>query len=155
MATNYIKVRPNVAQRLGLYNDRVILNDGNVLLYEKDLRLINRAYLFGQVDETVASVGGLLLDPYEAKRETQRAASDCLPLPEATDPAWRPVEASPAAAPEDKPADAPEENPEAEETQEAGAESGADPDEEEPEAEAEQADDDEEDSGEDEEGGES
>lgn len=90
MATNYIKVRPHVAQRLGLIRDRYIVKDGCVLLYEKDLKLVNPAYLFGQTGKTVADIGGLLLDPYAAKAETMRTAAECTPLPEPADPAWLP-----------------------------------------------------------------
>ena len=85
--TNYIKVRPHVAQRLGVENARYRYADGNVLIWDKELRMIDPGWVF-HPEETVARIGGLMMDPYRNKEEQGKTADECTPLPLPTDPAW-------------------------------------------------------------------
>lgn len=85
--TNYVKVRPHVARALGVEAARYRYADGNYLIWDKELRQIDNGYVF-HPEETVARIGGLLMDPYRNKEEQQKTAGECTPLPEPTDPAW-------------------------------------------------------------------
>lgn len=84
---NYVKVRPHVAQILGVEAARYRYADGNYLIWDKELRQIDNAYVF-HPEETVARIGGLLMDPYRNREEQMKSAEECTPLPEPTDPEW-------------------------------------------------------------------
>lgn len=85
--TNYIKVRPYVAHRLGVEQERYRYADGNVLLWDKELRMIDPGWVF-HPEETAARIGGLMMDPYRNREEQEKTADECTPLPEPTDPDW-------------------------------------------------------------------
>lgn len=85
--TYYIKVRPYVAQKLGVEDERYRYADGNVLIWDKELRLVDVGWVF-HPEETVARIGGLMMDPYRNREEQQKSAEDCTPLPIPTDPEW-------------------------------------------------------------------
>lgn len=85
--TYYIKVRPFVARKLNVEDARYRYADGNVLIWDKELRLIDNGWVF-HPEETVARIGGLMMDPYRNKEEQAKSAEDCTPLPIPTDPAW-------------------------------------------------------------------
>lgn len=87
MATNYIKVRPYVAEKLGVTDSRCTFPDGNYQLWEKDLMMVDRGWV-RRVGETVARIGGVMFDPYRCREERERKAEECVPLPEPTDPEW-------------------------------------------------------------------
>ena len=84
---NYVKVRPYVAQRLGVEATRRRYADGNVLIWDKELRMIDPGWVF-HPEETVARIGGLMMDPYRNREEQEKTADECTPLPEPTDPEW-------------------------------------------------------------------
>lgn len=84
---HYIKVRPYVARRLGVEEIRYRYADGNILIWDKELRMIDPAWVF-HPEETVARIGGLMMDPYTNKIEQEKTAEECTPLPMPTDPAW-------------------------------------------------------------------
>lgn len=83
----YIKVRPYVAQRLGVEEERYHYADGNVLLWDKELGQIDAGWVFHK-EETVARIGGLMMDPYRNREEESKTAEECTPLPLPTDPEW-------------------------------------------------------------------
>lgn len=86
----YIKVRPEVARYLNLQNDRLMLKDGNYILWQADM------LAFGplpRLAETLEAIGGIALMPHEAREEQD--GIKLRPLPEATDPRF----ATPAPAP--------------------------------------------------------
>ena len=85
--TFYIKVRPYVAERLGVEGVRQKYADGNVLIWDKELKKVDPGWVFHR-DETVARIGGLLMDPYRNKEEQAKSADECTPLPMPTDPMW-------------------------------------------------------------------
>lgn len=85
---NYIKVRPFVAQKLGVESVRYRYADGNYLIWDKELSLVDVGWVF-HPEQTVARIGGLMMDPYRNREEQQRSAGDCTPLPWPTDPEWR------------------------------------------------------------------
>ena len=87
MATNYIKVRPYVAKRLGILDQRYRFADGCVLLWEKDLSMVDRGWVFRR-DEVVARIGGLWMDPMRTREEQAKTAAECTPLPGPTDREW-------------------------------------------------------------------
>ena len=87
----YIKVRPYVAKRLGVFAARYRYNDGNVQLWDKDLREVDPGWAFRKA-EVVAAIGGLAMDPYRNREEQQKRAEECTPLPLPTDPAWMPMD---------------------------------------------------------------
>ncbi|MDE6009837.1 MAG: hypothetical protein K2F87_00125 [Muribaculaceae bacterium] len=87
MATNYVKVRPHVAEKLGVASARCTYPDGNYQLWEKDLMMVDRGWVL-RVEETVARIGGVMFDPYRNREERERSPEDCVPLPEPTDPEW-------------------------------------------------------------------
>lgn len=77
----YIKVRPEVARYLNLQNDRLMLKDGNYILWQADM------LAFGplpRLAETLEAIGGIALMPHEAREEQD--GIKLRPLPEATDP---------------------------------------------------------------------
>lgn len=84
---HYIKVRPYVAHKLGVEAVRFRYADGNYLLWDKELRQVDPGWAF-HPEETVARIGGLMMDPYRNREEQQKTAEECTPLPEPTDPAW-------------------------------------------------------------------
>ncbi len=88
----YIKVRPFVAQKLGVDEERYRYADGNVLLWDKELGLIDSGWVFHK-EETVARIGGLLMDPYRNREEQAKGKEECTPLPLPTDPEWMEPEA--------------------------------------------------------------
>ena len=104
MATNYIKVHPYVAEKLGLTGQRSTYPDGCVQLYEKDLSLIDRGWVFGRREATIARIGGILFDPYANRAQHSLDPADSTPLPTPTDPAYLPPEPEP-----EEPATEPEE----------------------------------------------
>ncbi len=86
----YIKVRPEVARYLNLQNDRLMLKDGNYILWQADM------LAFGplpRLAETLEAIGGIALMPHEAREEQD--GIKLRPLPEATDPRF----ATPAPTP--------------------------------------------------------
>ena len=86
----YIKVRPEVARYLNLQNDRLMLKDGNYILWQADM------LAFGplpRLAETLEAIGGIALMPHEAREEQDGIR--LRPLPAATDPRF----ATPAPAP--------------------------------------------------------
>ncbi len=85
--TYYIKVRPYVAKKLKVEAVRKRYADGNYLIWDKELRMVDPGWVF-HIEETVARIGGLLMDPYRNKEEQQKTAEECTPLPWPTDPAW-------------------------------------------------------------------
>lgn len=85
---NYIKVRPFVARKLGVESVRYRYADGNYLIWDKELSLVDVGWVF-HPEQTVARIGGLMMDPYRNREEQQRSAGDCTPLPWPTDPEWR------------------------------------------------------------------
>lgn len=93
MATDYIKVSPHVAARMGLSDSRATFPDGNHILWPKDLALADPDWAF-HPDQTLADIGGIRLNPLEAKLEMGADPSDCRPLPEPASDIWR----TPAAA---------------------------------------------------------
>ena len=88
MATDYIKVSPHVAARMGLSDYRATFPDGNHILWPKDLALADPDWAF-HPDQTLADIGGIRLNPLEAKLEMGAAPSDCRPLPEPASDIWR------------------------------------------------------------------
>ena len=103
----YIKVRPEVARYLNLQNDRLMLKDGNYILWQADM------LAFGplpRLAETLEAIGGIALMPHEAREEQD--GIKLRPLPEATDPRF----ATPAPAPEEPETPAEPEVPEVIET---------------------------------------
>lgn len=83
----YVKVRPYVAERLGVDKERYRYADGNVLLWDKELGKVDSGWVFHK-EETVARIGGLMMDPYRNRDEQAKSAEDCTPLPLPTDPEW-------------------------------------------------------------------
>lgn len=76
----YIKANRKVAEFLKLENDRNTLKDGNYLLWQGDM------LAFGPLTalpETLAQIGGIALQPHEAKEEQD--GTTCRALPTATD----------------------------------------------------------------------
>jgi hypothetical protein len=76
----YIKANRKVAEFLKLENDRNALKDGNYLLWQGDM------LAFGPLTalpETLAQIGGIALQPHEAKEEQD--GTTCRALPTATD----------------------------------------------------------------------
>lgn len=63
---NYIKVAPRVAEALGLTTMRNKTADGNYLLWQADV--LNQPGI--SLAERAAAVGGVVLSPQDAKRET-------------------------------------------------------------------------------------
>ena len=77
----YIKVNPLVAKYLNLQNDRLMVKDGNYILWQADM------IAFGpliRLSETLAAIGAIALMPHEAREEQDGV--NLRPLPEATDP---------------------------------------------------------------------
>ena len=90
----YIKVRPEVARYLNLQNDRLMLKDGNYILWQADM------LAFGplpRLAETLEAIGGIALMPHEAREEQD--GIKLRPLPEATDPRF--ATPAPTPAPEE------------------------------------------------------
>ena len=77
---DYIKVRPYVANRLGVLNSRYRYADGNVQLWDKDLSEVDKGWVFRK-EEVVAAIGGLMMDPYRNREEQRKPAEECTPLP--------------------------------------------------------------------------
>lgn len=129
---NYIKVRPHVAQRLGVEAARYRYADGNYLIWDKELRMVDVGWVF-HPEETVARIGGLMMDPYRNKEEQAKSAGECTPLPEPTDPAWAaPAEYGAAAGTEetataDETGELPADEPATEDEAEASAQSQINP----------------------------
>ncbi|MBD5278924.1 MAG: hypothetical protein HDS35_00045 [Bacteroides sp.] len=84
---NYIKVRPYVAKRLGVLETRYHYADGNVQLFDKDLAGVDKGWVFRKED-TVARIGGLMMDPYRNREEQMKTAEECEKLPVPTDSVW-------------------------------------------------------------------
>lgn len=88
MATDYIKVSKFVAHKMGLADCRGRFADGSVILWLKDLSKADRDWAF-HPEKTLADIGGVRLNPWEAKREMAKSvAQDCLPLPVPANPKW-------------------------------------------------------------------
>ena len=90
----YIKVRPEVARYLNLQHDRLMLKDGNYILWQADM------LAFGplpRLAETLEAIGGIALMPHEAREEQD--GIKLRPLPEATDPRF--ATPAPTPAPEE------------------------------------------------------
>lgn len=128
MATNYVKVSPYVAAKMGLQDSRGTFPDGNYMLWEKDLRDADRDWAFHPA-ETLAAIGGVLLNPWEAKSEMRKAAGECVALPEPTDAQWRQPQSESESGSEDGSAHSGSEAPETEQAQDGGETAGeTDPD---------------------------
>lgn len=89
MATDYVKVRPYVARRMGVLDARSRYADGSVRLWLPDLRSVDRGYVY-RVDRTVARIGGVRLNPYEARDEQDATREQCVAMPLPSDPDWMP-----------------------------------------------------------------
>lgn len=76
----YIKANSKVVKFLGLEGIRNRLSDGNYLLWQADMLHFGPLY---QIRESVAKIGGVLLQPAEARQEQDGVV--VRPLPEATD----------------------------------------------------------------------
>lgn len=77
----YIKANPKVAKFLNLERDRIVVKDGNYLLWQADM------LAFGpltQLADTLQQIGGIALLPHEAREEQDGTITR--PLPQATDP---------------------------------------------------------------------
>lgn len=77
----YIKANPKVAKLLNLERDRIVVKDGNYLLWQADM------LAFGpltQLADTLLRIGGIALLPHEAREEQDGKVTR--PLPQATDP---------------------------------------------------------------------
>lgn len=61
----YVKVTKEVSDRLGVTKLRNMTKDGNVLLWQADLNMIEGDTIF----DRAASVGGVCLQPVQAKAE--------------------------------------------------------------------------------------
>lgn len=125
----YIKANPKVAAFLHLENDRNQLKDGNYLLWQADMLAFGRLI---ELPAILAMIGGVALQPYEARAEQDGTA--CVELPEATDPRFIVEKAEPAEDPEtlepgqeDAPADTQEGDKEPEENSEPGDDADQDP----------------------------
>ncbi len=77
----YIKVNPLVAKHLNLQNDRLMVNDGNFILWQADMLAFGPLI---RLAETLATIGAIALMPHEAREEQDGVK--LRPLPEATDP---------------------------------------------------------------------
>lgn len=77
----YIKVNPLVAKHLNLQNDRLMVNDGNFILWQADMLAFGPLI---RLAETLATIGAIALMPHEAREEQD--GIKLRPLPEATDP---------------------------------------------------------------------
>lgn len=77
----YIKVNPLVAKHLNLQNDRLMVNDGNFILWQADMLAFGPLI---RLSETLATIGAIALMPHEAREEQEGV--NLRPLPEATDP---------------------------------------------------------------------
>lgn len=77
----YIKANSLVAKFLNLQNDRLLLKDGNYILWQADMLAFGPLV---RLNETLASIGAIALMPHEAKQEQDGIVTR--PLPEATDP---------------------------------------------------------------------
>lgn len=77
----YIKVNPLVAKHLNLQNDRLMVNDGNFILWQADMLAFGPLI---RLAETLATIGAIALMPHEAREEQDGV--NLRPLPEATDP---------------------------------------------------------------------
>lgn len=122
----YIKVRPEVARYLNLQNDRLMLKDGNYILWQADM------LAFGplpRLAETLEAIGGIALMPHEAREEQD--GIKLRPLPEATDPRFATPAPTPASEEPATPAEPVEptepSDPEVETTDEADPEPEKDP----------------------------
>ena len=76
----YIKANPKVAKFLNLERDRIVVKDGNYLLWQADM------LAFGpltQLTDTLQQIGGIALLPHEAREEQDGKVTR--PLPQATD----------------------------------------------------------------------
>lgn len=124
----YIKANSLVAKFLNLQNDRLLLKDGNYILWQADMLAFGPLV---RLNETLASIGAIALMPHEAKEEQDGTVTR--PLPEATDlrfiiPASAPVESVDEPESPGQSAESPEEPPmESETDTEAEAETEADP----------------------------
>ncbi len=88
MEQNYIKVRPNVAQALGLDTLRTTLPDGCYTLYWPDLLALPGAG-WGNYIQVIEWVGGKVMTPREI--EAEQHGGYPAPLPTPTDTAWIPA----------------------------------------------------------------
>lgn len=77
----YIKVNPLVAKHLNLQNDRLMVSDGNFILWQADMLAFGPLI---RLSETLAAIGAVALMPHEAREEQDGV--NLRPLPKATDP---------------------------------------------------------------------
>lgn len=82
----YIKANPLVAKYLKLDKERNTVKDGNFLLWQGDMTAFGKLTdLYG----IAARIGGLVLEPYEARQEQDGSVTR--PLPQATDERFKTV----------------------------------------------------------------
>lgn len=86
----FIKVRPYVAERLGLDNLRFKTADGNYLLRQTDLLVFGPLFA---IEEYAARIGGVVLRDAEAAANFRGELNTPLPVP--TDDEWQIPEPEP------------------------------------------------------------
>lgn len=85
MVPLFVKVRPYVAERLGLSDVRFKTTDGNVLLCQADFLPFGP---LSRLRRYVAAVGGVILRDEEAAAEEHDKNRIPVALPEPSDPDW-------------------------------------------------------------------
>lgn len=85
MVPLFVKVRPYVAERLGLSDVRFKTTDGNVLLCQADFLPFGP---LSRLRQYVAAVGGVILRDEEAAAEEHDKNRIPVVLPEPSDPDW-------------------------------------------------------------------
>ena len=112
----YIKANPLVAKYLKLDKERNTVKDGNFLLWQGDMTAFGKLTdLYG----IAARIGGLVLEPYEARQEQDGSVTR--PLPQATDERFKTVSEDVS---EDKTGANPSDNIDGEETASKAVDSG-------------------------------
>lgn len=107
----YVKANQKVAEFLKLTDDRWKLSDGNYLLWMNDMLAFGR---LSDIADIVKRIGAVVLEPWQAKLETDGKL--CVPVPTAEDERFYvdPTTEEPTDEPADNP-DTPEETPVTEE----------------------------------------
>lgn len=77
----YIKANRLVAEHLNLQNERLLLSDGNYMLWQGDMLAFGPLTL---LQDTLRAIGAIALMPHEARQEQDGTVTR--PLPQATDP---------------------------------------------------------------------
>lgn len=108
----YVKANHKVAEFLHVEDDRWRLEDGNYLLWMEDVRTFGR---LSDIDNIIKQIGGVVLQPYEAKLEID--GIKCAQLPAAEDERFyedpapvadEPIEPEPTEPTENEPEPSPE-----------------------------------------------